>query len=129
LDDGSGFEKFSEMVRKHGGDLSVPRRRGAKREVNADESGIVVSINVERIGIAIIEMGGGRRQLNDAIDHSVGIEILIRIGQPIAIGEPVAYVYCDASDVAELASQLILASIEVGAEPVAAPRLLWEEIK
>lgn len=129
VEDGSGFEKFSEMVREHGGDLSIARRRAAKREVLADESGIVASINVERIGIAIIEMGGGRRQLNDLIDHSVGIEFLVRIGQSIAWGEPIAYVYCDATDVAELASQLILASIQVGTEPVPAPRLVIEEIK
>ena len=45
------------------------------------------------IGMAIIAMGGGRRQVTDTIDHSVGLEVLVRIGDPVEENQPIAHVF------------------------------------
>ncbi len=126
--DGTALEKLSEMVREHGGDLAIARHRGKERMVTADEAGYVATIEAQRIGLAIIEMGGGRKKLGDPIDHSVGIEFLVRIGDKIARGQPVAKVFCDLSTSAETAEHLIATSIRVDRAQVAAPQLIVEEI-
>ncbi len=126
--DGTALEKLLEMVREHGGDLAIARRRGKERMVTADEGGYVATIDAQRIGLAIIEMGGGRKKLGDPIDHSVGIEFLVRIGDKIARSQPLARVFCDVSTSAEMAEHLIATSIRVDRAPVAAPPLIVEEI-
>ena len=88
LDDGSAMECFERMVTAQKGDLSADRRIALSADVVALDSGVVSSIDVEAIGYTIIEMGGGRQQLSDGIDHSVGIEMLVEIGETVEAGQP-----------------------------------------
>ena len=129
ISDGTALDKLAEMVHEQGGDLAAPRRRGHKRQVLADESGFVAAIDTERIGLAVIEMGGGRKQLGDPIDHSAGIEFLVRLGDKISQGQPVASIYCDTPDIAELAGQLVSMAVRVCAQPVATSSLIVEEVQ
>ena len=45
------------------------------------------------LGVAIIELGGGRKVLTDAIDHSVGLEMLAKIGDRVEQGQPLVRVF------------------------------------
>ena len=126
---GTAWEKFVEMVREHGGNATAPRRRGKKRTVVADESGFVESIDAERIGLAVIDIGGGRKKLGDPVDHSAGIEFLVRLGDKIERGQPVANIYCDKDDLSELAGQLVIMAIRVAGQPAAIPRLIVEDVE
>lgn len=128
ISDGTALEKLSEMVREHGGDLAAPRRRGKERMVTSDEAGYVTTIDAQRIGTAIIEMGGGRKRLGDPIDHSAGIEFLVRLGDRIERGQPVARLFCDSRANAELAEQLVATSVRVSLQAIAPPPLVVEEI-
>ncbi len=58
--------------------------------------GYVTAIDVEKLGLAIIEMGGGRKRLDDAIDHSVGLEMLVRLGDSVQQGQPLLNVFAQA---------------------------------
>ena len=60
-------------------------------------------------------MGGGRKSLGDSIDHSVGIEFLVRIGQEIKKGQPVANLFCHAAQQEYVAN---LVSLSIGTSPV-----------
>jgi pyrimidine-nucleoside phosphorylase len=88
LADGSAMDYFERMVTAQGGDLTGNRPVSVAADVVAQESGVVSAIDVEGIGYTIIAMGGGRQQLSDTIDHSVGIEMLVEIGQTIEVGQP-----------------------------------------
>lgn len=88
LDDGSAMESFERMVAAQKGDLSADRRVAPAADVVAEYYGVVSAIDVESIGYTIIAMGGGRQQLSDSIDHSVGIEMLVKIGEPVEAGQP-----------------------------------------
>ncbi len=93
LNDGSAMETFAAMVAEQGGDLSAPRPVAAATDVTAGQAGIVSTIDTEAIGYAIIGMGGGRQNLHDSIDHSVGIEMLVRIGDSVERGQPLLRVF------------------------------------
>jgi len=73
-------------------------------------------------------MGGGRKQLGDQLDHSTGIEFLVRIGDKIEKGQPIANVFCDEKGKADLACQLVGAAVGVSAAEVERPKLIVESV-
>jgi len=93
LDSGTAYECFEKMVAAQGGDLSVSRTRAPETSLNADRAGFVSSMNVAEIGFVIIDLGGGRRVLTDRIDHSIGLEMLVRIGDEVAVGQPLIRIF------------------------------------
>ena len=95
LADGSAFEKYEQMIAGQGGQPSAPLEVAPEHEVPAVVSGVVTSMETEQLGLAIIAMGGGRKKMGDKIDHRVGLEMLVRIGDSVERGQPVARVFCD----------------------------------
>jgi len=128
IDSGVAFERLQEMVAQHGGDLNEKRAVGTKHVVSATESGFVSRINAERLGLAVIEMDGGRKKLGDQLDHSTGIEFLVRIGDRIEKDQPVANVFCDSTVKAPYACELVGASIGVSETEVGSPKLIVEGV-
>lgn len=92
LDSGRAMEKFHEMVIAQKGQLS-PFEIAESDMVQAASSGCVNQIDTEQIGLAVIEMGGGRRVMTDSIDHSVGLKMLVRLGDTVEVGQPLAELY------------------------------------
>jgi len=85
---GEALAKFREMVAAQGGNLDGLPPLPVGSEVAADKSGFVLSIHTEQLGHAIIELGGGRRVMTDAIDHTAGLEMCVRIGDHVEAGQP-----------------------------------------
>ena len=63
-----------------------------------DRGGYVAAIDTERLGWAVIELGGGRKIMTDAVDHSVGLEMLVRIGDHVESSGPVVSVFSRTAD-------------------------------
>ncbi len=94
LKSGRALAKFIEMVAAQGGNLNAPRPRATTRsDIVSPRSGYVSRINTESLGIAVIELGGGRRVMSDRIDHGVGLEMLVRIGDRVELGQPLVKVH------------------------------------
>jgi pyrimidine-nucleoside phosphorylase len=128
INSGAGLEKFREMVTAQGGDLDALIPRAAYHTMSLGRAGFVNAIHAEGLGMALIEMGGGRKKLGDKIDHSVGIEILVRLGDRLERDQPVAHVLAPAGRV-ELGMQMIAEAITIGEEPHPAPPLIVERIE
>lgn len=121
LASGAAFEKFQQMIAAQGGDLNQPLRIADCADVHADRAGIVSKIDTERLGLLIIETGGGRKQLGDQIDHSVGLEILVRIGDRIERGQPLVRVFCKQP---ESFADRVLAAFELSDSAAALPLIV-----
>ena len=93
IESGAALEKLREMVAAQGGDLDAPRSRAPTHVVVAQTAGYVNAIDVHAVGCAVIDLGGGRRQMSDAIDPSIGLEMLVQIGDPVSIGQPLMRVF------------------------------------
>lgn len=124
LADGSAFERFRRMVHAQGGDPDVPLKVAPPAEITSTQSGFVSAIDGEQLGLAIIRMGGGRTRVGQLIDHSVGLEMLVRIGDPVESGQPLVRVFT--ADPSQVHDQ-ILAAITVG-PATSAPELIVEYI-
>src|SRR5690606_4202006 len=83
LDSGRAYERFARMVKAQGGDFAAPRLRAPSTVVTATRAGWIQQIDTHELGNLIVELGGGRRRKEDAIDHSVGIEMHVKLGEPI----------------------------------------------
>ena len=92
-----------------------------------ERSGIIESIDTETLGWIIIDLGGGRRQLTDAIDHSVGLEMLVRIGDEVSADQPLVRVFASPTKFDEIASRL-RSAIAIGDEPTESPLLIVERL-
>lgn len=122
---GRALEKFAEMVRAQGGDLDAPRPRAAESIVAADRKGYVTAIDTEALGWAIIELGGGRKQLTDKVDPSVGLEMLVRLGDEVRAGDPLARVFATPAR-RDHAAKMVQRAITVADAPTNAPPLIVE---
>lgn len=127
IDNGTGYEKFGEMVRIQGGDLDAPRSVAPATEVVAQSAGYITRMDCEALGQAIVIMGGGRWQVTDRVDFSVGLEMLVRIGDRVAAGQPLVRVFANPTQFEKVQSN-IPDAIVIGPEPVTPQRLIVERI-
>lgn len=123
IDTGEALDRLREMVRSHGGNLDEVREVAVAKKVTARENGFVQRINAERLGLAVIELGGGRKKLGDTLDHSTGIEFLVRIGDKIEKGQTIANVFSSGT-ATNYAVELVGAAVAISPVEVDAPTLI-----
>jgi len=129
LSDGSAMEVFQRMVAAFGGPVDLCEAPNkylveAPRVTSfaADRSGVVVSMDAREVGLALIELGGGRTDPTQAIDHTVGFTDFARIGTRVSSGEPLCLVHSRDDASRERAEARLTAAIHIGdGAPVLGP--------
>ncbi len=107
LKNGKAIEKFKEMVKLQGGDVSYIdntdkfKLSNIKREIFAKDSGYVKEIDALEIGIASRDLGAGRLSKEDTLDLGAGILLNKKIGDHVDEGELLATIYTNKKDVVE----------------------------
>lgn len=106
LDGGEALCVFARMVHLLGGPADFVERpdhylpgAAAVVPVLAQESGWLSGCATRDLGLAVIELGGGRKRPQDDIDHAVGVADILPLGSPVSRGDPIAFVH--AADRAE----------------------------
>ncbi len=128
IQSGRALAKFVEMVAAQGGNLNAVRRRSATQtDIVSPRSGFVSRMNAEALGLAVIELGGGRRVMTDRIDHGVGLEMLVRIGDRVELGQPLVKVFASNSQ-CNAVKPMIRNAIHIREEPVTPPLLISERM-
>jgi pyrimidine-nucleoside phosphorylase len=115
INSGKAFGKFEEMVAAQGGDLNIPRPVAPPHDVAADRPGFVRSIDTEALGLAVIEMGGGRKKLTDKLNLSTGLEMQVRLGDYVDRGSLVARIFAP-DGLALRVSEMVLNAIHIADE-------------
>jgi len=105
--DGRALETFARVIEAQGGnpgivdDPSGLPQAGAVEMFRAHRGGVVAAVEPRRLGQAILELGGGRRTMEDVVDHSVGFVVTVKPGDRVRQGEPIASVFArDAAGIA-----------------------------
>jgi thymidine phosphorylase len=106
---GAAAERFDRMVAALGGPTGFLdgfeahlRTTDLVADVTADASGFVTAIDTRALGLAVVELGGGRRHPADVIDHAVGLDQLAGLGMSVEPDTPLARIH--AADEAALAA-------------------------
>jgi thymidine phosphorylase len=95
--------------------------------VPASHDGYVTLMDTEQLGMVIVDMGGGRKKVGDAVDHSVGLEMLVRVGDKVEQGQPLAQIFARPED-REWASRRMAEAIQVSEEPCSPLPLIVDRI-
>jgi pyrimidine-nucleoside phosphorylase len=121
--DGSAREMYERWVRAQGGDpdLDALPRAPVVREVLSPRAGFVTRLAALPIGIAALELGGGRRTKDDDIDHAVGVVCSAKRGQTVEEGQVLADVHARDDESAARAAELVLGAYAVTDEPPRTP--------
>lgn len=135
LASGDAYEKLKEMVRLQGGDTGVlenTRRLPHARlteSLNADREGIVTEVNADKIGRAVLLLGGGRVQVTDAIDPSVGVTNLCKVGDHVPTGSRLLAIHANDTDKLTAAMQTAREAIIISDTATTPPPLIVETIR
>jgi len=117
LDSGAAAERFARMVAALGGPADLLEHPDtylmAAPEhvpVPALRSGILSTIQTREVGLAVVELGGGRHRAEDTIDPRVGLSQMQPLGTRLTAGEPIAWVHAaDAASAARAVAQVLAA--------------------
>ena len=100
LGDGSALERFARMVAALGGPEDFVERPDqylvaapVSCPAPAPRDGWISHVATRGIGLLVIELGGGRRQAADRIDHRVGFSEVLGVGVRVRAGDPLAMVH------------------------------------
>ncbi|MEP7098908.1 MAG: thymidine phosphorylase [Burkholderiales bacterium] len=132
LADGRALERFARMVAALGGPADFVERADAylpkapaQRVLTAARSGWIGGFATREIGLLVVELGGGRRQASDAVDHRVGLTGMLAIGRRIEAGEPLAIIHAADEASAAAACETLASLIRiVDTEPALSPVLI-----
>jgi thymidine phosphorylase len=128
---GRAAERFGQMVAALGGPhdlLDAAHKHLPQAPVTADcvalADGVICGYDTRAIGLAVIELGGGRRQPTDRIDPRVGFAEIRPQGTEVARGTVIARVHAADAEAAQRGAKAFSAACQIGAAPPARPLIL-----
>ena len=132
LDSGEALEAFRRMIQAQGGDPRVvdePEQvlpsAPVRRPIMAERAGTLAAVDAEGLGRASGDLGAGRKKKGDAIDPSVGIVFLPKIGDRLVAGQELGRVHARSEGDAEAGIRAVHATMTIGDEPVEPPPLVF----
>jgi thymidine phosphorylase len=136
LQSGAAAERFAAMVGELGGPaglIEAPSRHLASapvtRAVEPPLAGVVSAIDVRAIGIAVVNLGGGRAREDDAVDHGVGLTEVAGLGERVEPGaRPLALVHARDEVSAARAADAVSAAYVLGEAPGEIPGPVLEAL-
>jgi pyrimidine-nucleoside phosphorylase len=132
LTSGQALERLRAIIEQQGGDPRVVDDYTrlpvgtAEQHLTASRSGVVRLIDAERVGLSAVALGAGRDRADAAVDPSAGIELLVREGEVVRAGDPLARLSAADQDRVAAATVMLDRAIEIGdaAPPAPAPLIL-----
>ncbi len=121
LSSGKAAEVFSKMVSALGGPkdfITAPEKHLRTAEivkpVFLNGTGTVANIATRDLGLAVIELGGGRRHAEDKIDHAVGLSNLLGKNAVADQHTPVAMIHAANQDSFNRAAAFVRNAYSIG---------------
>ncbi|MBI4062166.1 MAG: thymidine phosphorylase [Elusimicrobia bacterium] len=135
IKDGSGLRLLRDCVLSQGGDPRViddpallPESK-LSRTVRAAKSGVVCALDARRIGQAAVLLGAGRAFKEQELDYGAGLELLKKVGDRVAKGEPVAVLHAADEVKIGLGEREYREALRISAKPVRPKPVVLEIIR
>ncbi|AOK31318.1 MULTISPECIES: thymidine phosphorylase [Burkholderia] len=135
LESGAAAERFARMVAALGGPADLLERPDAylpraavSVPVFAGQDGWIEQIDVRALGLAVVELGGGRAKIGDALDYSVGLSALAALGERIDAQQPLALVHARDAAAAQRAADSVRRAYRLGVTRPAPARVVYETL-
>ena len=135
LSSGKAAEIFGRMIAALGGPVDFVEKSDeylpvAKNILDfpSPSSGYLKSVNGRILGQAVIELGGGRKQADDKLDLSVGLDQFTRIGKNIEQGDPLLRIHSSNDRNIERVKNLLSEAFQFSENPEESNPLILESI-
>ena len=136
LDNGKAAEVFAKMVSALGGPPDLLEKPNnylvtspIVQAVYAKRSGYINQMDTRMIGMAVVELGGGRRLATDKIDYSVGLSEFCHIGDKVEVDKPIAFIHAQCYSQAAEMSDYLLKHIKIDDVKPKKPQVIIEKIE
>jgi pyrimidine-nucleoside phosphorylase len=135
LASGRALEKFGQVIEAQGGNSAVIEDPGVLPQAEAVEiyaapaAGLVVRVDPRPIGDAVVQMGGGRRRIEDAVDPTVGFVITVKPGDRVTARQPIASVFARNGDGIAVGMEALGRAVVIGDESAEPLPLLIDRIE
>src|SRR5205809_402319 len=120
LQDGSAWRKFVSLVYAQDGDATMlekildQHRALIVQPWPAKSAGVVKKMDAELIGRASVSLGAGRQKTDDAIDFAVGFSKIKKVGEQVAVDEPLFMVHARNERSIVNITPLLQKAVEIG---------------
>ena len=122
LGSGRAAQKFGEIIEAQGGNAAViddpailPQAK-LSAVFTASQAGFVAAVEPRALGRATVAMGGGRRNLDDVPDLSVGFSVTVKPGNTVTAGQPIATIYANDPEGLAIGRRALEGSIRIGSD-------------
>jgi pyrimidine-nucleoside phosphorylase len=131
---GQALAAFKAFVGAQGGDVAViddPTQLPQATfqiPVAAVVDGYIKGIQADEVGLSAMKLGAGRATKEASVDHSVGITLLKKVGDPVVKGETLALIHANVENPSEAIEQLRQA-YTFSDQPVSPPPIIYKVIR
>lgn len=131
---GAALQKLRELIERQGGsarvvdDYKLLPTAPNSLEWKAPENGYITEMHAEKVGLAVVALGGGRAKFTDTIDPAVGVRVLRKPGERVSRGDVVFIIDWRETGRLEVAKRILEESLKIGAAPPAPVPLVLERI-
>ncbi len=122
ISNGKAFQKWIDIVEEQGGDSSVIKNPGQypkaryEFELKSEEEGFIKSMNSYEIGMGSLELGAGRKSIEDIIDPTAGISLKKKVGDKILKGETILTGYTNKPATIETVTKQLYGAVKISVE-------------
>lgn len=99
ISSGRAYKKFEELVKKQGGDLKSLEVASKVVSIKTAKTGFITRIDTLKLGELARDLGAGRLNKEDKINHKVGFVITKKVGEYVTDNEELVKVYMDKKDI------------------------------
>jgi thymidine phosphorylase len=135
LADGRAAERFGRMIAAQGGAVNFVEQwtdllpeAPIQRAAVAPSSGWINAWDGVALGMAVVNMGGGRQVQTDKVDPRVGLAEVAPLGVHVQAGDPIAIVHATTESLADQAINAVQRAVEIFETPAQEHVLIHERI-
>ena len=131
---GAAYARFAAMVKAQGGDVACLddpadfHQPGVRRQVVAEQSGCVTSVDCEAIGWAVQRLGAGREHAGAPVSAMAGIELHAKVGDHVEAGETIYTMFADEASRIEEPEWLLRKATVIGDQQPAGMPLVIDTV-
>lgn len=131
LDSGACLKKFIELVEIQGGDVkfimdtSLYPEAKFKDSITSESGGFITKQDALTFGLAAVNLGCGRKTIDDKIDYSSAIILKRKIGDAVAPGDVICDITGESAEKVDSTKQMLLKGIEISeTKPIVKSRII-----
>lgn len=117
LKNGAAMDVWRKMIKAQGGNNDAPLPVAKEKiEVKADSTGKLLSLDALKVGVSAWRLGAGRQKQGDLLQHGAGIEIHVKPGANVKVGQTILTLHTDDSLRFDRAKEALNGAFTIGPE-------------